>query len=354
LTSGAGSGPDVDPDRRAALVASRLLAVASRSGLTDVVALTPAHPRGAAVRGTVGGREHWWIEHGSSRPNVGATLAWASARPDWNRQSLTIVHGGSAAGVADADVDGPPTDARRARLFALEVDVRRLAGGEAAMVGPAPHAPSAVTVDEHLHFAAIIESAGADVVVEHGVVAGEVAGLEVCRVVDDPATGAPRLEVGIGEHDRETYALMHGHRPTEESLASVVGHVAAHRAPGAAPHPLNRIARARLLRARAVGEPGLVGADVLRPTEPPVARTNLKDPVPCLAAREDGSLVCFVAGVDLEAVPFLLDAVDRAGGPTGRSPSLAICSRDLVPALARVAMLSAAPVEIILLPDGIG
>ena len=51
-------------------------------------------------------------------------------------------------------------------------------------------------------------------VVEHGVVTGEVRGLEVCRVVDDRTTGdGVRLEVGVGAHDREAFAIIHGDVP---------------------------------------------------------------------------------------------------------------------------------------------
>ena len=97
-----------------------------------------------------------------------------------------------------------------------------------------------------------IVAGGAVPVVEHGVVTGEVRGLEVCRVVDDPHTGAVRLEVGVGAHDREAFTIMHGDVPTVEALAGVVRAVDEHRRPGA----------------------------VLAPAEPPGARAP-----PALAAR---------------------------------------------------------------------
>ena len=345
MTTGAGTGPVSEPpDRRAALVASRLVAVATSAGLVDVAPLEPAHPRGAAVGGVSSGRDCWWVNPEGTRPHLGAALAWSTARGDWDRQPIALV---------GDDAHWAAIDARRAALFALEIEVLILAEGTTRPVAAAPHAPTAVADDGHLSFTDVISAAGADVVIEHGVVAGEVFGLEVCRVVDDPSAG-PTLAVGIGEHDRETFALVHAHRPVEESLASTVAHVAKHRSPGAAPHPLNRIAHERLLRARAVFDPGLVGASVLVPSEPPTPRVNVKDPAPCLAARDDGSLVCFVSGVDLEAVPFLLDAHDRLSAATSRPPALAVRARDLVPALARVALLSATPTEIIVLPDEIG
>ena len=74
--------------------------------------------------------------------------------------------------------------------------------------------------------------------VEHGVVTGEVRGLEVCRVVDDPHTGAVRLEVGVGAHDREAFTIMHGDVPTVDALAGVVAR--RRRAPPARPRPSTR------------------------------------------------------------------------------------------------------------------
>ena len=78
----------------------------------------------------------------------------------------------------------------------------------------------------------IIEG-GATPAVEHGVLVGEVRGLEVCRVVTDAQTGAARLEVGIGQHDREAFQMLHGDVPTVEALAKVVAAVAPHREYGA-------------------------------------------------------------------------------------------------------------------------
>ena len=91
----------------------------------------------------------------------------------------------------------------------------------------APREPSAA----HLDLIETIVAGGAEPVVEHGVVTGEVRGLEVCRVVDDPDTGAVRLEVGVGAHDREAFAILHGDVPTVDALAGVVRAVADRRGP---------------------------------------------------------------------------------------------------------------------------
>ena len=108
---------------------------------------------------------------------------------------------------------------------------------------------------EHEAFRELIVAAGATPVVEHGVLIGEVGGLEVCRAVTDADTGAYRLEVGIGAHDREAFQLLHGDEPTATALTQFVASVAPHRAPGAVGHPLNRLARSRALRSRLEAEP---------------------------------------------------------------------------------------------------
>ena len=68
----------------------------------------------------------------------------------------------------------------------------------------------------------LILDAGAEPVVEHGVLTGEVAGLEVLRAVVDPYTGELRLEVGLGNHDREANTLVYGNVPPAFAIASVV------------------------------------------------------------------------------------------------------------------------------------
>ena len=135
----------------------------------------------------------------------------------------------------------------------------------------------------HLAFAAEIVAGGAVPVAEHGVLGGEVAGLEVCRVVDDPHTGAVRLEVGVGAHDRETFQLLHGDRPTVEALTDVVQFVARHRS-GA------RTASAEAARRQPVpaSPPARPIPPRRRPSwslrrRPPLPRANLKDEVPCVA-----------------------------------------------------------------------
>ena len=196
--------------------------------------------------------------------------------------------------------------------------------------------------------AAVIAAAGATPISEHGVLSGEVAGLEVCRAITDAHTGEPRLEVGIGAHDRETFQMLHGARPTLDALRDVVDHVTAHRAAGAPRHPLNLIAASRLLRARLVEQPELLRAHEvtdLAPVSPPMPRTNLKDELPCAAISADGrTLVVCSSGVDLDVVAFAADAAAMHGA---ERCLIAVPARDVVAIQQRLATLVRVPTQFV-------
>lgn len=234
--------------------------------------------------------------------------------------------------------------ARRARLFTLPIDVMRVEGRSMVAVEPVAVAAEVPVPDAHLGFTDVIVAAGASPVVEHGVLSGEVAGLEVCRAVTEPHAGVARLEVGIGAADRETFQMLHGERPTLEALREVVEHVAAHRTPAAPQHPLNLIAASRLLRARLVEQPGLIGVDglsALAPVSPPAPRLNLKDELPCAALSGDGrTLVVCTSGIDLDVVPFAADAALMHGA---ERCVIAAPTRDIAPIQQRLAALVRVP-----------
>lgn len=210
-----------------------------------------------------------------------------------------------------ADV-GADVMARRAQLFALNINVWSVNSNELNAAMPAPVVPPLVVPAHHLSFIKIIERAGATVVCEHGVLAGEVLGLEVCRVVDDPLieSGA-RLEIGVGAHDRELFQMVNGRTATVESLTNVVQTVLRHRQVGTEIHPLNRLGAERYFRDVLIARPELVGAQHLNRAEPPVVRLNLKDAIPCVAVGEASSrplVVVCSAIIDTDLVPFAADA----------------------------------------------
>lgn len=209
--------------------------------------------------------------------------------------------------------------ARRAAFFAHPpVQVWEADGRTLRPVEPTDRPqPSAVPADVAA-FADVVTAAGADPVVEHGVLIAEVEGLEVGRAYADHE-GHARLHVGVGRHDQDAFALMHGDAATVEALSAVVDRVRRHRSPGAEPHPLGRLAAERRLRRRLVSRPGLVDADHLAPVPPVLPQPNLLHPFPAAAAGIDGAghevvCVCSVGG-DLDVVPTAADLRAAHGNP---------------------------------------
>ena len=239
----------------------------------------------------------WVLLDEQPERGLGAALAWAVRR---NATELNVL-AAQATGLL----------ARRASGFGYPICVWHVEGRTLLVAVAEPLPVSPVLANDHGEFLATIVEGGGLPLVEHGVLAGEVQGLEVCRVITDPHTHVVRLEVGVGAHDREAFQLLHGDRPTVEALADVVRAVGEHRRPGARRHPLNLLAQERALRARVIADPALVGATLVEAVEPPVPRANVKDAVPCVAsATIDGRLVALVfsSGVDIDVVPFAIDA----------------------------------------------
>lgn len=248
---------------------------------------------------------------------IGAALAWA------RRQHLTgVLHVFADAAPAEGAPDSAAVGvlARRARYFRdapVVLAVSDGAGGAAtvAVAEPLPHRPLAEPRGDALVAIEPLRAAGADIVIEHGVVMAEIAGLEVGRVVADAEGNGVHLEVGVGRHDREAAQIMEAVLSPGAVTSSVLDVVRSHRRAGHPPHLLTRLARQRWLRARIMADPALVGAAALEPIEPPLPRANLVDPVPALAAGRTAAgrpiVVACAVGVDLEAVPTAADARDR-------------------------------------------
>lgn len=322
----------LDPARRAALNTVRLTALIGDAGGAPTEVRSSLGP-GAGVMDDAGSA---WVllaelpDRGPDR-QLGAALAFA-VRHD----------AGSLHVVAES---GTGALARRAAWFALPVQVSRLEGRSLVAAVPEPLPDGVPARDDHRAFRELIAEGGATPVEEHGVVAGEVDGLEVCRVVDDPHTGEVRLEVGVGAHDRETFQIMHGDRPKVEALADVVRSVAQHRRDGAPQHPLNLLAASRRLRARLLADPSPVGVSALVPVDPPLPRTNLKDQVPCAAVEPGtGTLVVCTTGIDLDVVPWAGDAIARHGADRC---VVAAPSRDVIDIQRRLAALLRVPTHFV-------
>ncbi|HEY5154182.1 MAG TPA: hypothetical protein VIJ47_05575 [Acidimicrobiales bacterium] len=285
----------LDPDRRAAAVAAKLAALvaAQWDAADDAEAMVASTFAGGATQRR--GHRGWVLVDQRPERGLGAALAWA------HQQGVTDLN-------VVVDARGALL-ARRAQAFRRppviwQVDGRTLHRPDPAPF-PAPVAPSAAAELA----AEPLRAQGVEVVVEHGEIFGEVHGLEVARVVVDDQ-GA-HLEVGVGRHDREAFAMLHGDLPPASALAKVVATVEQHRRPGAPSHPLNRLGAERWLRSRLLAEPGLVGAAELWAVETPVPRANVKEAAPAAALGRlpDGAPVVVVCstGIDLDLVPAAAD-----------------------------------------------
>ena len=337
-------------ERHGRLVGIKLRAlVGDHLGRTIDVGPEPFAP-GAAL---LVGRSAWVFLETDPERRLGSALAWA-IRHDADELHI----------VAES---GTGTLARRAGEFTIPITVWH-AEGRLLLPAIAEPVVAPVAADaDHLRFNDLMVEAGARPVVEHGVVFGEVRGLEVCRVVTDPTLGTVRLEVGVGPPDREAFQLIHGDVPPVEALARVVEAVTKYRDVDVPQHPLNRVARERFLRWRLQQEPELVGAMSLESIAPPLPGRNVNDVGACSAIGPGatGQVVLAVCstGVDLDVIPYAADA--RLAATGGRSvaaaPSaaggelhggelhvvVALPSRDLVPLTYDLAARLVQPVELV-------
>jgi hypothetical protein len=278
----------------------------------------------------------WFLAEDLGVRALGPAFAWAEQR---GAARLEVIAPAQAAGVV----------ARRVSLFkdpplVWVVEGRELVPAIASVpVSTAPIPPQLADLID------LIIDAGADPVVEHGVLTGEVAGLEVLRAVVDPFTGEPKLEVGLGNHDRDANQLVFGNVPPVDAIASVVESVRAHREVGAPPHALNRVATSRLLRHRLLGDPSLVGALDLVGAPPPVPSEDRNAPGPAVATGRvpngDAIVVVCSVGIDLDLVPFAADA-RLALDPEARLV-LALPARDVHPVTQRMVDRLVDPAEIV-------
>ena len=196
--------------------------------------------------------------------------------------------------------------------------------------------------------ASLLHEAGLDVVVEHGEIRGEIRGLEVARVVL-AESGEARIDVGVGRHDREAFAMVHGTLPTAAALASVISSVDAVRRPESEPHPLRQLAPEGWLRWRLLAEPSLIGLAELRVAEATLLRESVKDTGATIAFGRDSEghdvVVACSVGIDLDLVPSAADA-RLALDPSARL-LLVLPARDLHPAAQQLAGALVHPAQFI-------
>lgn len=296
-------------------------------------------PGGAAIAPAAPGGEAFVLVEGATARSLGGVLAWARR------------HEAGAVNLLAECREGPASVlARRAAHFAFPVAVWRVDAPVVRPAAPAGFFPPPQLPAAAVPLAEILRRAGAEPVVEFGVLTGEVLGLEVARVVVD-AAGA-RIEVGVGSQDREAHRGLEPNRDPEVQLAEVVALIRRMRAPGQTAHLANSLAGERWLRAVLVARPELVGAAWLAPAPPALRRGDLRTPTAAMAAGvgEDGHpvLVAASTGIDLDLVPAAADARQAAG--TGARLILAIPPADDHPRTRQLAALLVDPAEVVTVP----
>jgi hypothetical protein len=202
-----------------------------------------------------------------------------------------------------------------------------------------PGPPDAV----EMLFAEAIEEAGAEPVVDHGVLRAEVLGLEVATVMrgDDDV---PYLAVGVGRHDRLAQAMMYGTADMAKSLREAVGAVRNFRTGEAGIHPANQLAPERWLRCVvAAGDPSL---HPIESTEP--ARLKRSSPAMLINDAADLVVACTTA-VDLDAIAIAADT--RAVHAPGATLRLVMPKGSRVPAMELLAGALREPATVKLVDD---
>lgn len=243
-------------------------------------------------------------------------------------------------------------------LGATPVEVREIAGATSHVASSTPAAEPVEESGDAEDLLQLLRDAGVEVVVEHGVIRGEILGLEVARLVRWPletgGDGELHLEPGVGRFDRDAVAAAHPDEAPAHGLARTVFAVRSHRYPGAPAHPIQMLVRERWVRADIVADPSLVGAAELRPVDMTTEAFGMRDAHPAAAYGTDldGNplLVVCSTGVDLALVPLAADTRDRVD--PGARLVLALPARDHHAATTTLAGLLVEPAELAVVASG--
>jgi hypothetical protein len=308
----------VDSPRLKSLRVVKLRSLLKQHLQLDDIAATPS-PNGAVA---LADGVAFALLESDCELGLGAALAYAVKQDADSLHVLTVEHAGLLA--------------RQAAYFDYDVMVSELTGTELVEVQPAAFMPAAPVDESMQDFASVIAASGAEVIVEHGVMRGEVMGLEVARVLHDDAGG--RLEVGVGRNDREAFSLLYQHMSADEALAKVVATVSQHRAPGAENHALNLMAVERWLRAILIADPSLARAAELSALPPVLPRPFVDSAGPAAAVGRDidGAAVVVVCsvGIDLSLAPVAADLRAHNGGDAALQ--IVLPRRDVYPMTTRL------------------
>ena len=323
----------VGDDRRPALISAALQALArDHRGVTGVPVVP--FPGGAGIHDPSG--SFIWLDDQPERL-LGAAIALHLRK---GTERLDVV-------IPDVHREMAPVVARRIAQWNIAAEVFVLEGKTLVSVDPsAAEAERGCEFDVE-DFRHVIAEAGAEVVIEHGVLTGEVAGLEVCRVVFEDDW---RLRVGVGSQDREAFHMLHGDAPALGSLLKVVEFVETYRQPSADPHPLNRLSPERWMRSTFLLTHRSANGSTTQMSGV-LPRGSMSDAAPAFAVSEDGGnrvLYAFTTGTDLGAV---VDAADHAEWSAHETEVceilIVVNGRNHLPVLDVVAQRSVRPMRIV-------
>ncbi|MEM7143324.1 MAG: hypothetical protein AAF548_20075 [Actinomycetota bacterium] len=318
----------LDADRRAQLERARAVGV-----LRTCFDLEPGSvelataPFGTTARA---GDAAWIVSMSDDLAALGGVLVWLDRHQPVEVDLVVDHHAG--------------VHARRLAVLAPSVRVWRVDGESVHPAAAEPIPPVLPRPDDAAHLEAILVEHGLEVVCEDGIVRGELAGLEVARVLHGP--DGPVLEAGVGRFDREAGVLLHAGRSPAESIEDAVAQVGPHRVEGAVGHAVNRLARERWLRHRVVEAPESMDIALPALVEPVPPRRNLLEVVPAAVLGHDGDravlVVCSV-GVDLGLVPAIADLIAVHDPDEVR---VVVPARDKLPHLERLVARLPIPAEI--------
>lgn len=346
----------VSDERRRALRAAALVGLI-RSIDGDHVEAAEVASAGTVAAGVVrDGLADVLVTSGAPAVVAGAVL-WADRR---GARALRLIVDEPERGAA-LPVGSTPTDARRwASRFDLATEVLARVGPTAVPVGDGevdtaggavPSGAEPAADDPTLR--ALLSAAGLEVVEEHGVVTGELLGLEVARLVVWPESsggdGLVHLETGVGRFDRDATAAVRADEPPDVALRRVVAQVGAHRRVENPTHPLSLLARERWLRRSIVDDPRPLGLVDLEPIATTAPRGGVRDPAPAAARGRNRNgepvvVVCSV-GADLAFVPVAADT--RAAVDPDAALVLVVPERDLLTSTGRLAELVLGGAELV-------
>ena len=287
---------------------------------------------------------------GAALDTDGAWTALIEASPERSfGQALVLAARNNASSLDLLVEEDAASVARRARLFDPSPSVWKVDGtGLALAEATSTESPQAAPLRDDL--AELLALDDVRVIIEHGSIIGECRGLEVARI-----TGAgeeQRLDVGVGAYDQGAFAVINQHLSPRDSLIEVVAQVLTHRAEGARPHPINRLARERWVRSILLEDPtqvGLVELDVVEPMSP---REGIKDVAIASALGLDDMgkrvLVACTVGIDLDAVPA---AADLAARHDADRIVIVLPDRDRHPLVQAIAARSRRPIDFVTAPE---